>query len=108
MRIAILSDIHSNKYAFLKAIELIDQNKIDKLIFLGDFFGYYPWARETFELLHELPIHSISILGNHDVLVRDKVRLPNPLPGFQQLRGPSMNILIKLTCLIGLEYHYVR
>lgn len=82
MRIAILSDIHSNKYAFLKAIELIDQNKIDKLIFLGDFFGYYPWASETFELLNKLPSDSLSILGNHDIMIRDTDNLPSPLPEY--------------------------
>ncbi len=69
MNIAVLSDIHSNKFALLATLNFLKEKKIDKYIFLGDFFGYYPWADETFELINDIFLNSIHILGNHDDLI---------------------------------------
>ena len=41
----------------------------DSVIVLGDTFGYYPWALETYRDLRELD--PLAILGNHDQLVLD-------------------------------------
>jgi putative phosphoesterase len=69
MKLAIMSDIHSNKYALKEVFHFLNGQKIDKFIFLGDFFGYYPWAQETFELIKPNLNKSIQILGNHDSLI---------------------------------------
>ena len=69
MKIAVLSDIHSNKYALTSTMHFLESKKIDKYIFLGDLFGYYPWAMETYNIIKPyLPI-SIHLLGNHDELI---------------------------------------
>ncbi|AFZ56951.1 metallophosphoesterase family protein [Anabaena cylindrica FACHB-243] len=68
MKIAIISDIHSNKYALEAVLEDISANNINEVIILGDVFGYYPWASETYRLL--LSKNNISaIKGNHDEIV---------------------------------------
>ena len=69
MNIAVLSDIHSNKYALKATLEYLEDKKIEQFIFLGDFFGYYPWAQETYILLKSIFEKSIHILGNHDELL---------------------------------------
>jgi putative phosphoesterase len=69
MKIAILSDVHSNKYALTEAFKFLDREKIDKYIFLGDMFGYYPWAEETYQMLKKYFEKSIHIIGNHDALI---------------------------------------
>jgi putative phosphoesterase len=69
MNLAILTDIHSNKFALSSSLNFLNYEKIDKYIFLGDFFGYYPWANETYNLLEEIFPKSFHILGNHDELI---------------------------------------
>ena len=39
MKIAAISDIHGNIYALMKALEDIDDQKVDKIVCLGDFVG---------------------------------------------------------------------
>ncbi len=75
MNIAVLSDIHSNKYALKATLEYLKERDIDQFIFLGDFFGYYPWAQETYVLLKSVFEKSIHILGNHDELLLNKKNL---------------------------------
>jgi putative phosphoesterase len=69
MKIAILSDIHSNKYALSRCLDFLNSKEIDKFLFLGDYFGYYPWAMETYDLLMKNLTKSEFILGNHDYFI---------------------------------------
>ena len=79
MKIAILSDIHANSFALQSVLNEIDRQKIQKLIILGDIFGYYPWAVETYQMLSSRT--ATAIKGNHDVLVLQK-DMPNPCPPY--------------------------
>lgn len=79
MKIAILSDIHSNKYALKAVLTEIDKLKISKVIILGDFFGYYPWAVDTYQMI--LKREKIGIKGNHDALISEN-KNPTPLPSY--------------------------
>ena len=64
MKLAILSDIHSNVYALEKVLEDIKSKEVDAIINLGDSF-YGPIApRETYELIRKTPM--INICGNQD------------------------------------------
>jgi putative phosphoesterase len=64
MRIAIVSDTHSNLEALQKAFEIIDEKKVDKVICLGDLVGYGANPNECVELTRKRA--SCVILGNHD------------------------------------------
>lgn len=79
MQIAILSDIHSNVFA-LNAVkaDMLSQG-IEKAVLLGDLFGYYPWATETFRSLKEIDLVA-SIKGNHDVLVEQLTQVEENSP----------------------------
>jgi putative phosphoesterase len=94
MNIAVLSDIHSNKYALSTAIKFLDDKNIDKYIFLGDYFGYYPWANETFDLLSKLLLKSVCVLGNHDQLLLLS-KSPNPKPEYWHVIMQNKNDLPK-------------
>jgi putative phosphoesterase len=67
MRIAIISDIHSNLEALTKALEIIDQQSVDEIICLGDIVGYGANPNECVELIHQRC--SMVIKGNHDEAV---------------------------------------
>jgi putative phosphoesterase len=69
MRLAVLSDIHSNCFALEAVIEAFAGYEIDKLVILGDIFGYYPWANATYELLQPYIDQALVIKGNHDQLL---------------------------------------
>jgi len=63
MRIAIVSDIHSNLEALQTVIESFPEH--DKLICLGDIVGYGPQPNEVIEQLQRLNPDCV-LAGNHD------------------------------------------
>ncbi|MGD1046676.1 MAG: metallophosphoesterase family protein [Bacteroidota bacterium] len=69
MRIAIISDIHSNLEALTKAMEIIDQQSIDEIICLGDIVGYGANPNECIELVRQRC--GVTIKGNHEDAVLD-------------------------------------
>lgn len=73
MKYAIVSDIHSNYEAFVSVIEEIKNEKVDKIFCCGDIVGYGPNPDECINLIKQYSI--VSVLGNHDVGVLDKVDL---------------------------------
>jgi putative phosphoesterase len=62
MRVAIISDIHSNLPA-LQAVQE-DLRQADAVVCLGDLVGYYCQVNEVLDLIRGL--HGTCILGNHD------------------------------------------
>ena len=86
MRLAVFSDVHSNPFALRAVLADVAVWRADLLLCAGDVFGYYPWAQETFEMLHGLTLR--TVLGNHDELVRDTLlhadaRPASPPPYFE-------------------------
>ena len=64
MRIAIISDVHSNFEALKAVVDEIDREHISLVVNLGDLVGYNASPKECVELVQQRRI--ISILGNHD------------------------------------------
>lgn len=92
MNIAVLSDIHSNKFALASTLKFLENKTIDRFIFLGDYFGYYPWAQETFLLLKSCFPNAITLLGNHDKLILAN-NPPNPIPEYWDVINQNKNNL---------------
>ncbi len=63
MKIAVISDIHSNLDSFEAVIKSLPE--YDKLICLGDIVGYGPQPNEVVERLIQLQPTTV-LLGNHD------------------------------------------
>lgn len=65
VRIAVISDVHSNIFALEAVLKDIEKRKnIDEIICLGDIVGYYPFPNECIELIQEKC--SVTMLGNHE------------------------------------------
>jgi len=64
MRIAIISDIHSNLEALEKALSIIAEKKIEEIVCLGDVVGYGANPNECLSLVRGITSH--ILLGNHD------------------------------------------
>jgi predicted phosphodiesterase len=64
MCVAIISDIHSNLEALIKALEIIDQKSVDEIICLGDIVGYGADPNECIEIVRKRC--SLVVKGNHE------------------------------------------
>ncbi|MFZ0389938.1 MAG: metallophosphoesterase family protein [Calditrichia bacterium] len=64
MKIAIISDIHSNLAALRQALEYIHSENVDKIVCLGDVVGYGPRPNECVELIRSNC--QVCLMGNHD------------------------------------------
>lgn len=70
MKIACFSDVHGNYHALFRGLNLINELKPDKILFLGDAVGYFPSHKGLDILWQKKNIECIR--GNHDVMVLKK------------------------------------
>jgi diadenosine tetraphosphatase ApaH/serine/threonine PP2A family protein phosphatase len=73
MRVAVVSDIHSNLVALEAVLAAIDDDAPDELWCLGDLVGYGPRPNECTRLMQERT--RICLCGNHDLAVRGTLDL---------------------------------
>jgi diadenosine tetraphosphatase ApaH/serine/threonine PP2A family protein phosphatase len=71
MRIAILSDIHSNLEALTEALGAVDRERVDRVVCLGDVVGYGASANECCALIRSRA--EVTLLGNHDAAVAGRM-----------------------------------
>ncbi|MDW7673820.1 MAG: metallophosphoesterase family protein [Bacillota bacterium] len=64
MRLALISDIHSNLEALKAVIADIDTRKVNHIICAGDLVGYAPFPNEVIDLIQKREIP--TVLGNYD------------------------------------------
>ncbi len=64
MRLAFISDIHSNILALLKVLKDIDEQKVDKTYCLGDLVGYGPYPNQVIDTIRYQRIP--TVMGNYD------------------------------------------
>ena len=67
MRIAFISDIHSNLPALEKVLEEIERNNVDRIFCCGDIVGYNAFPVECMREIERRKIE--SVMGNHDYAV---------------------------------------
>jgi predicted phosphodiesterase len=65
MRIAVISDIHSNLHALEAVLTDIEANAIDEIWCLGDVVGYGPRPNECADIVRERS--AVALVGNHDL-----------------------------------------
>ncbi len=88
MRIAFITDIHEDVVSLKKALRLIEREKCDQVVCLGDITGY-PFLRGKYESTRKLSECiglirencSVVVLGNHDFFHLRKI--PRYSAGFQ-------------------------
>ncbi len=85
MRIAILSDIHSNLEALRRVQENLEILHPDRIYCCGDIVGYGPYPNECLDIVRAL-CHGI-VGGNHDMAVAGRYPLNRfNLPGRKVIR----------------------
>jgi diadenosine tetraphosphatase ApaH/serine/threonine PP2A family protein phosphatase len=73
MRVAVVSDIHSNLHALEAVLAAIDVEAPDELWCLGDLVGYGPRPNECCAAVAERA--GVCLAGNHDLAVRGTIDL---------------------------------
>jgi predicted phosphodiesterase len=73
MRVAVVSDIHSNLHALEAVLRAIDAEAPDELWCLGDLVGYGPRPNECCAAIAERA--DVCLAGNHDLAVRGTIDL---------------------------------
>jgi predicted phosphodiesterase len=73
MRVAVVSDIHSNLHALEAVLAAIEAEAPDELWCLGDLVGYGPKPNECCALIGEKA--DVCLAGNHDLAVRGTIDL---------------------------------
>jgi predicted phosphodiesterase len=71
LRIAVLSDVHSNLHALEAVLADVDAAGVDEVWCLGDVVGYGPRPNECVALLRERA--AVCLAGNHDLVVLGKI-----------------------------------
>lgn len=69
MKIAIIGDIHGNKYALKSVLADIKKKNVDFIISTGDLVGYMSYPNEVIELMKENRV--IVVQGNHDKVIAE-------------------------------------
>jgi len=87
MRVAIISDIHSNLEAFRQVLTDIDQSAVDKVVSLGDNVGYGPEPEGVVNLIRDQDIP--CVLGNHELAIVE--------PKYEDLMNPNARESLHLT-----------
>jgi diadenosine tetraphosphatase ApaH/serine/threonine PP2A family protein phosphatase len=73
MRVAVVSDIHSNLHALEAVLAAIDEDAPDELWCLGDLVGYGACPNECCAAISERA--DVCLAGNHDLAVRGTIDL---------------------------------
>lgn len=77
MKVGVLSDIHSNIYAFKECMKYLEKENCDEYLFLGDYVSDTPYTRETMDYLYEIiKTHKCTLLrGNREEYVIEQRNL---------------------------------
>jgi predicted phosphodiesterase len=78
MRVAVISDIHSNLHALEAVLEEIDRDQPDVVWCLGDIVGYGPRPDECCNAVEDRAV--LCLCGNHDLGVRGDIDLDDFAP----------------------------
>jgi len=78
MRVAVVSDVHSNLHALEAVLEDVEREHPDAILCLGDVVGYGPRPDECCRLVEAQT--GICLAGNHDLGVRGDVDIDDFAP----------------------------
>lgn len=98
MKIAVISDIHSNIFALGAVLNDIKRHNVDLTVCVGDLVGYCTFPNEVIDLIRDLNIS--TVMGNYDDAVGNELMVCGcdyPDPKDMENAGISLNWTIDET-----------
>lgn len=112
MKIGIISDIHSNIYAFKVCTEYMEKQNCDEYFFLGDYISDTPYTRETMDYLYEfMENHTCYLLrGNREeyMLTQQEARKKKCTEQMWISNSASGNLLYTYGQLVDKDFDFFR
>jgi diadenosine tetraphosphatase ApaH/serine/threonine PP2A family protein phosphatase len=71
VRIAIISDVHSNIEALTEVMRTVEKSRVDRIVCLGDVVGYGASPNPCAEIVKASA--EVTLLGNHDAAVAGRM-----------------------------------
>ena len=110
MKIGIISDIHSNIYAFKACTDYLEKQGCDEYFFLGDYISDTPYARETLDFLYAFTENHICHLlrGNREeyMLMQQKARKNKSTEQMWIYNSASGNLLYTYEQLVDKDFDF--
>lgn len=108
--VGLISDIHGNFSALSAVLRRLDEEKVGKIVCLGDTAGYYPQVNECIDALREREIP--SVMGNHDWYLTSgrciRSETVNDCIEYQRTIISKQNLMWLQNLPIQLEEHGIR
>ena len=106
MRIAVISDIHSNIEALTEVLRVAEQQRVDRIVSLGDIVGYGASPNPCCDLVRS--VAEVTLLGNHDAAVAGRMDYSFYYDAARHALDWSANVLSdeNLAWLRSLPYTY--
>jgi diadenosine tetraphosphatase ApaH/serine/threonine PP2A family protein phosphatase len=106
MRIAIISDIHSNIEALTEVLRVAEAQQVDRVVSLGDIVGYGASPNPCCDLVRTTT--EVTLLGNHDAAVAGRMDYSYYYDAARQALDWSANVISdeNLGWLRSLPYTY--
>jgi len=102
MKIALLSDIHGNDKALIAVLKEINAAGVKKILFLGDYIGYYYNADIVLDLIHSYDKEMIK--GNHELLMKESINDKRKSFENQKAYGSGLEYAKKLLSTEQIKY----
>ena len=93
LRIAILADIHGNSGALRETLRHARDRRVEQLIVLGDFVGYYYCADEVLKELEGWRLAAVR--GNHDRYLLEAQNDARIVEEYREKYGSALSIALK-------------
>ena len=101
MRIAIITDVHGNKYALEAALEDIEHQSVDQIVFAGDTINGAPHSRECWDMAHSL--QAVILQGNNEHFIGNFKALQTQDPVLSSERFKSSRWCVSQFSTLELE-----
>ncbi|KRC81718.1 metallophosphoesterase family protein [Sphingomonas sp. Root241] len=93
MKVAILSDIHANRFALEAVLSDLDRAGVETILFAGDVVGYYYWPRQTIDRI-VADGRFICIRGNHEDIFREYVADASCRDSYRKKYGSGYDVCL--------------
>lgn len=91
MKVAIISDIHANIYAFEAVLKELDRLRVDKVLVCGDLVGYYYWPKEVLEYIFSNDMF-ICVRGNHEDILEKTLKSSKAASFYRDKYGSGYDV----------------